>query len=131
MEVQVATKKLIGKRTDRQDTQDSHHNHTTLYRIGSARVFGQSFQSVAFWLACLGLWVINGLRRMIMPHCDWLTSSAPSPESTILTPIALIFRDMRNIGVLARMVVVSYVSTMRITCPKTITDSGDYDWSTK
>lgn len=47
------------------------------------------------------------------------TSSAPSPDSTILTPMALIFRDIKNIGVLALIVVVSYVSTMRITCFET------------
>ena len=61
----------------------------------------------------------------------WLTSSAPSPERTILTPMALIFRDMRNIGVLARMVVVSYVSTMRTTCTQATTESSErFDWST-
>ena len=37
-------------------------------------------------------------------------SSDPSPEITHLTPSDLIFRDMRNIGVLALIVVTSYVS---------------------
>ena len=37
-------------------------------------------------------------------------SSLPSPLSTILTPMALIFRLRRYIGVLARTVVTSYVS---------------------
>ena len=37
-------------------------------------------------------------------------SSLPSPLKTILTPIALIFRLKRYIGVLARTVVTSYVS---------------------
>lgn len=50
-----------------------------------------------------------------------LASSAPSPESTILTPMALIFRAIRNMGVLARIVVTSYVSTMRTTWPSTTT----------
>jgi hypothetical protein len=35
------------------------------------------------------------------------TSSAPSPESTIFTPIALIRRAIRYIGVAARTVVTS------------------------
>lgn len=50
-----------------------------------------------------------------------LTSSAPSPERTILTPIALIFLAIKNMGVAARMVVVSYVSIMRTTCDKQYT----------
>jgi hypothetical protein len=37
-------------------------------------------------------------------------SSDPSPERTILTPIALIFRDKRYMGVEARTVVTSKVS---------------------
>lgn len=53
--------------------------------------------------------------RVFTRH-GWLASSAPSPDKTILTPMALILRDMRNMGVLARIVVVSYVSTMRTTC---------------
>ena len=35
------------------------------------------------------------------------SSSAPSPDRTIFTPSALILRVMRNIGVEARMVVMS------------------------
>ena len=38
------------------------------------------------------------------------TSSLPSPDKTILTPIALILRLRRYMGVLARTVVTSYVS---------------------
>ena len=34
----------------------------------------------------------------------------PRTDSTILIPIALILRDIKNIGVAARMVVTSYVS---------------------
>jgi len=37
-------------------------------------------------------------------------SSEPSPEITIFTPSDLILRDMRNMGVLALIVVTSYVS---------------------
>jgi len=33
-----------------------------------------------------------------------------TPRHTIFTPMALILRDMRNMGVAARMVVTSYVS---------------------
>lgn len=53
--------------------------------------------------------------RVFTRH-GWLASSAPSPDKTILTPMALILRDMRNMGVLARIVVVSYVSIIRTTC---------------
>mmetsp|Transcript_18702 Transcript_18702/g.59611 ORF Transcript_18702/g.59611 Transcript_18702/m.59611 type:complete len:229 (+) Transcript_18702:510-1196(+) len=44
-----------------------------------------------------------------------IASSEPSPESTILTPMALILRLMRYMGVDARMVVTSYVSVARTT----------------
>ena len=43
------------------------------------------------------------------------TSSTPSPKSTILIPMALIFLDMRYMGVLAYIVVTFYVSKLLTT----------------